>query len=64
MTPRTLHEVTTLVCGAAAALIPAAAGGRDADGRQVMDRARAVLKAKECLRAALDRLEAVERGEP
>lgn len=64
MTRRELHEVTTLVTRAASALIPTAAGGRDADGRLVVDRAAAIQEARRCLREALTRLDAHEEGNP
>ncbi|MDI3512756.1 MAG: hypothetical protein PWQ61_3523 [Betaproteobacteria bacterium] len=62
MSPRELHEITTLVSRAAAALIPTAAGGRDADGRLVVDRAGAIQEARRCLREALRRLDADAGG--
>lgn len=64
MSRRELHDVTSLVSGAAAALIPAAAGGRDADGRMAMDRQQAILRARQYLREALKRLDAHEEGNP
>lgn len=57
MTRATLIRAANHATAAAAALVPAAAGGKDSDGRQVVDLAEAVRRAREELREALRELE-------
>lgn len=56
MTQRDLRTAADHATAAAASLIPAASGGRDGDGRQVVDVAEAIRNARRELRAALEAL--------
>lgn len=57
MTPRDIRRAALAASRAAAALIPLAAGGRDGDGRAVVNTAEAIRTAREAIREAGELLE-------
>jgi hypothetical protein len=62
VTQAQVRKLAALASQASAALIPLAAGGRDGDGRSVVDAAEAIRRAEVAIREACRVLDGVREG--